>query len=290
MFEKIKRGFSNFLKVLKRPEMEILPGHLAFSFVLSIVPTLTILTFIASSLNVSLDFITDFIAKAFSSDFANMLLGVNMEITADFNFFLTLFIGYFIASNGAASIIVSSNTIYGIKNAGFFKRRLKAFIMILIIILLFVFLLIFGVFGNKIIEMLQYMDLSKEIFTNLTLLISVLKGPVSWFIIFLFIKIIFTMAPDKKIPSHEVNKGAILTTFGFIVITYIYSLYTTHFARYDVFYGNLASIVVLMIWLYLLSYVFTIGLAVNYRQEVLTLEKTAKLEIVEDNKEKKNQK
>ena len=290
MFEKIKRGFSNFLKVLKRPEMEILPGHLAFSFVLSIVPTLTILTFIASSLNVSLDFITDFIAKAFSSDFANMLLGVNMEITADFNFFLTLFIGYFIASNGAASIIVSSNTIYGIKNAGFFKRRLKAFIMILIIILLFVFLLIFGVFGNKIIEMLRYMDLSKEILTNLTLLISVLKGPVSWFIIFLFIKIIFTMAPDKKIPSHEVNKGAILTTFGFIVITYIYSLYTTHFARYDVFYGNLASIVVLMIWLYLLSYVFTIGLAVNYRQEVLTLEKTAKLEIVEDNKEKKNQK
>ena len=273
MIERIKKGFSNFLKVLKRPEMEILPGHLAFSFVLSIVPTLTILTFIASALNVSLDIITDFIGKAFSSDFANMLLGVNMEITADFNFFLTLFIGYFIASNGAASIIVSSNTIYGIKNAGFFKRRLKAFIMILIIILLFVFLLIFGVFGNKIIEMLRYMDLSKDIFTNLTLIISVLKGPVSWFIIFLFVKIIFTMAPDKKIPSREVNKGAVFTTCGFIIITYIYSLYTTNFARYDVFYGNLASIVVLMIWLYLLSYVFTIGLALNYRQEVLALEK-----------------
>ncbi len=287
MIERIKKGFSNFLKVLKRPEMEILPGHLAFSFVLSIVPTLTILTFVASSLNVSLDFITDFISRAFSSDFANMLLGVNMKITADFNFFLTLFIGYFIASNGAASIIVSSNTIYGIKNAGFFKRRLKAFIMVLIIILLFIFLLIFGVFGNKIIEMLRYMDISKEIFTNLTLIISVLKGPVSWFIIFLFIKIIFTMAPDKKIPSQEVNKGAVFTTFGFILITYVYSLYTTHFARYDVFYGNLASIVVLMIWLYLLSYVFTIGLAVNYREEVLTLEKTAKLDI---NLQKENKK
>ncbi len=125
------------------------------------------------------------------------------------------------------------------------------------------------------------MNLSRGIITNITLLISVLKGPVSWFIIFVFIKIIFTMAPDKKIESHEVNKGAIFTTVGFILVTYVYSIYTTNFARYDVFYGNLASIVVLIIWFYLLSYIFTIGLALNYREEVITLEKTAKLDVVE---------
>ncbi len=273
MLERLKRETKNFIKTITRPEMEILPGHLAFSFFLSIVPTLTILTFIASAFHLSLDFITDFIGKSFSLEFANMLLGANMVVKADFNFIATLIIAYIIASNGAASIIVSSNTIYGIKNSGFFKRRIKAFIMILIIILLFIFLLIFGVFGNKIIEMFQIMDVSQKILTNITLLISVLKGPVSWFIIFLFIKIIFTMAPDKKIPSHDVNKGAIFTTVGFILTTYIYSIYTTYFARYDVFYGNLASIVVLMIWFYLLSYIFTIGLALNYREEIKETDK-----------------
>ena len=279
MREKIKRGVKNFLTIIKKPEMEILPGHLAFSFVLSIVPTLTILTYIASIFHFDLAFITDFISQAFSQEFADMLLGVNVTITADWNFFLTLIIAYIIASNGAASVISSSNMIYGIKNSKFLKRRLKSLIMILIIILLFVFLLIFSVFGNKIIEMLQIMDISEKIITNITLIISVLKGPVSWFIIFLFIKIIFTMAPDKKIQSNEVNKGAIFTTVGFIVVTYIYSLYTTNFARYDVFYGNLASIVVLMIWLYLLSYIFTIGLALNYRSEEINLEKTKQLEV-----------
>ena len=280
MREKIKRGASNFFKIITKPEMEILPGHLAFSFVISIVPTLTILTYIASIFHFDLQFINDFISQAFSQEFADMLLGVNMIVKADWNF-LTLIIAYIIASNGAASVIASSNMIYGIKNSSFFKRRLKSLFMILIIILLFVFLLIFSVFGNKIIEMLQIMDISEKIITNITLVISVLKGPISWFIIFFFIKIIFTMAPDKKIKSNEVNKGAIFTTIGFVVITYIYSLYTTHFANYDVFYGNLASIVVLMIWLYLLSYVFTIGLALNYREEVITLEKTQKLVTVE---------
>ncbi len=281
MRDKIKRGISNFLKIITKPEMEILPGHLAFSFVISIVPTLTIITYIATVFHFDLTFISDFITQAFSKEFADMLLGTNMVIRADWNFFLTLIIAYIIASNGAASVIASSNMIYGIKNSSFFKRRLKSLVMILIIILLFVFLLIFSVFGNKIIEMLQIMDISEKIITNITLVISVLKGPISWFIIFFFIKIIFTMAPDKKIHSNEVNKGAIFTTVGFVVVTYIYSLYTTNFANYDVFYGNLASIVVLMIWLYLLSYIFTIGLALNYRAEVVTLEKTQKLNLEE---------
>lgn len=281
MKEKIKRGIHNFFKVLKRPEMEILPGHLAFSFVLSLVPTLTILTYIATMLHFDMSFISDFMKNAFSEDFANLLLGANTAIKADLNFFITLIVGYVIASNGAASIITSSNMIYGIKNDIFLKRRIKSFMMILIIILLFVFLLIFNVFGDKIIEMFGLMDISKKMLVNITLIISVLKGPISWFIIFLFIKIIFTMAPDKKIQAKEVNKGAIFTSVGFVIVTYIYSAYTTNIAKYDVFYGNLASIVVLMIWFYLLSYIITIGLAFNYREEVITLEKTSKLDVIE---------
>lgn len=281
MKEKIKRGIHNFFKVLKRPEMEILPGHLAFSFVLSLVPSLTILTYIATMLHFDMSFISDFMKNAFSEDFANLLIGTNMAIKADLNFFITLIVGYVIASNGAASLITSSNMIYGIKNDSFVKRRIKSFIMIMIIILLFVFLLIFNVFGDKIIEMFKLMDISKKLLVNITLIISVLKGPISWFIIFLFIKILFTMAPDKKIQAREVNKGAIFTSIGFVIVTYIYSAYTTNFAKYDVFYGNLASIVVLMIWFYLLSYIITIGLAFNYREEVITLEKTAKLDVIE---------
>lgn len=288
MQDKLKRGLHSFITILKKPEMGVLPGHLAFSLMLSLVPTLTLITYVASVFHFSMDFIGDFITKAFSQDFANLLLGTNLAVSADWKFVVTLIVGYVIASNGAAALILSSNTIYGIQNDTFVKRRIKAFLMILIIILLFIFLLIFNVFGNNIIEMLDLMDLNKDIVTNVTLVISVLKGPISWFIVFIFIKILFTMAPDKGIRSHEVNKGAIFTTVGFIVVTYIYSLYATHFARYDVFYGNLASIVVLMIWLYLLSYIITIGLAFNYREEINTLEKTSKLEVVEEEKKHKH--
>ena len=84
------------------------------------------------------------------------------------------------------------------------------------------------------------------------------------------------MAPDKKMPSTNVNGGAIFTTIGFILITKLYSFYIAEFANYSVFYGSLANIVILMLWVYFLSYVFVIGMAMNYHEE---MEKTGVMKI-----------
>ena len=72
----VKEFFDNFIKVLKRPEMAILPGQLAFFFVLAIVPTITLISYGASLLNLSTDVIYDFLANAFSKDIASMLLNI----------------------------------------------------------------------------------------------------------------------------------------------------------------------------------------------------------------------
>lgn len=71
------------------------------------------------------------------------------------------------------------------------------------------------------------------------------------------------MAPDKKIESVTTTKGAIFTTVIWIVATEVYSIYIGVFNKYDLFYGSVANILILMLWIYLLSYVFVIGMALN---------------------------
>ena len=198
-------------------------------------------------------------------------------VTLTKRFYLTLIIGYYIASNGAASIIVTSNTIYNIKDSGFFKRRLKAMIITLILVLLFLFILIVPVFGTKVIEMIRYVNLNPKITTKITLIFEVLKGPIAWFIIFFFIKVIYTMAPDRKIPSSYVNKGAVFTSVFWVFATYLYSYYITNFAHYNVFYGGLSNVIILMLWVYFLSIIFTIGMALSYNTEIANLEKTGEI-------------
>lgn len=270
----LKEFYENFKKVLFKPEMAILPGQLAYFFVLAIVPTITLISYEAALLNLSTDVIYDFIGSAFSSDIASMLLATTSSSEKGIGFFLVVIVGYFIASNGPASIIITSNTIYGEKQEGFFRRRLKALIMTFVLVLLFIFMLIVPVFGTKIIELFKFVDLNSNVTDNVSMIITFLQGPITWLIMYFFIKILYTMAPNKKVRSKNVGYGALFTTFSWVIITYIYSYYINNLAHYTTFYGGLANIVILMFWFYLLAYAFTIGMALNYRKEEIELEKT----------------
>ncbi len=274
-----KEFLNNFFKVLKRPDMAILPGQLAFFFVLAIVPTITLICYGATALNLSTDVIFDFLSNAFSSDVASLLLNTPNNNLSGFSFFFVIVMGYFLASNGPASIIVTSNIIYGEEQTSFLKRRFKAIIMTFFLVLLFIFMLIVPVFGNKIVELFQYVDIDSSITTKVTNIISLLQGPITWLIMYFFIKILYTLAPNKRVLSKSVGYGAIFTSFAWIIITYLYSYYINNIAYYATFYGSLANIVILMLWIYFLAYAFTIGMALNYRKEKEELEKTGTINV-----------
>ena len=81
-------------------------------------------------------------------------------------------------------------TIYGEKQEGFFRRRLKAIIMTFVLVLLFIFMLIVPVFGTKIIELFKFVDLNSNVTDNVSMIITFLQGPITWLIMYFFIKIL----------------------------------------------------------------------------------------------------
>ena len=278
MMKKIsnKNIFKRFWYAFWRSEMLVLPGQIAFFLFLSIVPTITLISYACAYLNISNDLVQQLLSNAFGKDISNLVTPILTATEITPAFFISLGVGYFLASNGMSSIIVASNTIYGIKDSGFFKRRLKAIVMELVIVLLFLFILIVPLMGDSIINLLHYFNLDTSTTATIIGTFNFLSGPFSWLIIFLFIKTIYTMAPDKKFSSRHVTGGAIFTTISWIAITSLYSFYINNYANYSAFYGSLANIVILMIWVYLLSYAFVIGMAMNYHQD---LEKTGVMEI-----------
>lgn len=263
----IKDFFKNFYKVIRRHEMVILPGNLAFYFVLAIIPTLTFLGFGASILNLSTDVIYNFLAQSFSIEIADLILGVNLQNVVGVDFIIALIFGIYISTNGADAMILASNSIYHIENASWIKRRLKSLFMTFILTVLLLFMLIVPVFGDIIIDLVKEVNFN-PIFTNRVVMIfELVQGPITWIIMYLMIKVLYILAPDKKKGNAVVSYGAIFTTVLFIAGTKIYSLYVTNYASYETLYGGLANIIVLMIWIYFLSCIFTIGMALNYEKD-----------------------
>ena len=127
----------------------------------------------------------------------------------------------------------------------------------------FIFILIVLAFGNKIVSFILSLEMFSDISSNVYHIFVYLKWPIAFFMIYIIIKLIYTLAPDKSVKSKTVTKGAIFTTIGWLGVTAIYSYYANNVARYDLFYGNLSNIVILMMWIYVISYIFVIGIAIN---------------------------
>ena len=142
MKTKIKCFFSRVKKVTSSLDMVMLPGQMAFFLVLAIIPTITLFTYLASILNLSLDFISNFLTKAFSKEISDVLLSTSSLQNSGLRLSIILIFCYYISSNGAVSMILASNKIYGIKNGNWFKRRCKgiaiSFVMVTALIMLLI--------------------------------------------------------------------------------------------------------------------------------------------------------
>ena len=106
-----------------------------------------------------------------------------------------------------------------------------------------------------------------------------------WVVLFLVIKIIYIIAPDKKVKSHNTNYGALFTTISWIIITYLYSFYVNHIADYTALYGGWATVCMLMIWIYFIAFCFVVGMSLNYQREE---EKNKENDLIKDDEKKKS--
>lgn len=263
LIKKAKNALKRLGEILLRTDMLVLPGQLAFFFLLATVPTITLIAYGASLFNVSIDFISNFLLKSFGSDIANLITPMLSDMRFSLEFLIPLIVAFYAASGGASSIIVTSNQLFDFKNSSFLKRKIKGLIMTIILISLIVFLLLVPAFGDKFIELIKYVNMNPKVTNMIVLMINFSKGPISWLVIFFLVKVIYTMAPDKRLSSSYTTKGSLFTTLGFIIVTYIYSFYVNNVAHYDLLYGGLSHFVVLMIWFYLIAYIVTIGIAIN---------------------------
>ena len=297
MKERIREDFKKFLKIWKKPEMAILPSNIAFNLILAIIPLLTIVVLISSYFNISLDLVTNLVNNIMPEQVSGIIIDAISGKGFDESIGIFNIVAFIIASNGTYAIINTSNTLYKINKSNPVKKRLDSVVLLIIVILLFVFLLIVPIFGDSILKLLHNASLLIKFSDSFLNLFNLIKWPLTIFIIFVNIRLIYAIAPSKNIKTSETTYGAIFTTFGWIVLTVIFKFYLNHFARYNIIYGNLASVIILMVWVYFLSFVFVFGMAINAslmeEQELINEQKRREEEKLEKERlknEKKQQK
>lgn len=282
MKDKFTTFLSKMILILQKPEMGVFPGHLAFFFVMSIIPLITLIVFFGSFLNIPTNDLLNFFNTALPQGVGSMLVPAFTESSISFGTIALVTLTFFIASNGANSIITTSNTLYNVKADDFVRRRIKSIVLTVIIIGLLLFMFLIPIFGEYVVDIIGNFFDGNKVHDTLNIIYSIIKIPVSLLYIYFNIKLIYTLAPDKNVKSSDSTGGAIFTTISWVIVTQIYSYYVTNLSNYSRVYGNLSNIIILMLYMYLLAYVFVIGMAFNASRKELDeeIEKTGKINII----------
>ena len=267
--KKIKKYINRILKVVKLDEMEILPGHLAFYFIFIIIPVVSFIGLIGN--NIDINYNNYYFNKSIPNAVISLITKVN--INYDINIYIFMILSLYLASRGTRAIILTSNTLFKIKDKDIIKIRIKSIIMVIILFMLINFIIIVPILGDIIIDFLT--NNLKEILIINTIY-HLLKYPISILLMFILIKTLYLMSPSMKIESKYMNNGAFFTTIMWLILSRIYSYYLNNFNNYNLYFGNMGSILILLVWVYLLSYIFVIGLAINSNNYLLSLKECNK--------------
>jgi len=104
---------------------------------------------------------------------------------------------------------------------------------------------------------------------------AVLQAVISWgrwillaLIIVFSLGLIYKVAPDRRNPEFKwASPGSVVATLLWIGISLLFSWYVDNFGSYDKTYGSFATVIILMLWFLLTSFIILLGAEINSEME-----------------------
>lgn len=165
------------------------------------------------------------------------------------------------ASRGIYGLLTGLNAIYGVQESrGYFYTRSISVLYTFLFLVVLMLTLLLNVFGESLLEMLPpargaLWELLSELIDLRFLLLIVLQTGL--------FTAMFMALPNRKNKFTDSFPGAVLTSFGWLVFSNLFSFYVEHFSGYANIYGSVYAIALSMLWLYFCLCLLFCGGALN---------------------------
>ena len=126
----------------------------------------------------------------------------------------------------------------------------------LMIVASFLVLVVWQASGTKIVDKIGLGGAAAA-------LLPLARWPVAIVAILFASGIIYRVAPNVRLSLKRILPGAVLFTTVWLVATYLFGLYISHFASYNSTYGTLGGVVILLVWFYLTAFILLVGAELN---------------------------
>ncbi len=171
-------------------------------------------------------------------------------------------VGMFISTSGLITMMIAfdaSNLIDNNKRS-WVKQRLTATLLMLTLSILLSFAISLIAIGQRIIN---YINDIHAVSQYSYYLLSTGRWIVIIMLIFFIFSFLFYFGPSVKTKFRFISPGSILSTGLSIMLLGGFHFYINNFNRYNILYGSIGTLLVIMLLLYLISFILLFGFELN---------------------------
>ena len=226
-----------------------------FYFITAMFPLAIFIFSILSFINISPEQTMFFLLNALSPDAAAVIYELISSVPKNIAITITSgFLSLWSVSGAISTISRALNLFYNVnEDRHFLVVRFYGVIFTLLMIAAIIVTFAFLIFGTVIWDMISVHLLFSGILWNIT------RFSIVIILVSSVIGALYSIMPNKKLKFKMVLPGAVFTSITWTLSSFAFSFYVNNFSKYHVVYGGLTGIIILIMWLYMTSYIILIG-------------------------------
>lgn len=174
---------------------------------------------------------------------------------------ITIIVALWSAGKGVLAVTTGLNCVYKCRETrNYIFLRIRATIYTLMFLVVILLLLILSVFGNSLnIFIAEHVPIMKR-FADKLIEARIIITPV---VLIVFSLLSYKFLPNRRDKLLRQLPGAVFTAIGWMVVSWIFSVYVDIFKGFSSMYGSLTTIVLIMLWMYFCMYSLLLGGELN---------------------------
>ena len=254
-------GF-DFGKHMSRKNISSFAASTAFFLFLSLIPALMLLCAIIPNTPLTEANLMS-AAKQISPDAMNSLLISIIRDVYDKSIGLvsaSAIITLWSAGKGVLALMRGLNAINNVEeNRSYIVLRMVACLYTVLLLIAVLLSLLIMVFGNSLIKLIEgFIPQTSYLFD----LLMHFRTPLMWAVLTIVIASMYAYVPGTHLGFKMQLPGAVFAAVAWSVMTWVFSIYIDDFNGFNT-YGNLTTIIILMLWMYAAMYIILAGAYIN---------------------------
>lgn len=249
---------------IKEDHVSAYAAQSAYFIILSAVPFIMLLLVLLKYVPIDTQMLADNLADFFPADTSTFMQGLIVEITGKTSgtvLSITIITLLWTSGKGILAITRGLNSVYGINETrNYIMLRVISTLYTLIFAIMIIFTLGFLVFGNRI-----YLWICEKIpiLDSIAAFLISIRTISSMGILTLLFLMFYKVLPNQKGKLLHQLPGALFSALGWMISSYIFSIYVDYSGNLSYMYGSLTSIIITMLWLYFCMNLMFFGAELN---------------------------